>query len=102
MVSLVGGIAMTIREQHRWTRVHSPDLNEALGRLMRLWRWRAAMTLEQVAQSAGLHRPVAGRLEAGLHSPSIDSLVRYARATGADVWQAFVLVDVWLSPKTYE
>ena len=91
---------MPRREHHRRTQVHTPDLAEALGRLLRLWRWQAAMTLDQVGCSAGMHRPVVGRLESGLRSPSIDSLVRYARATGGDVRQAFALVDIWLAPKT--
>ena len=76
-------------------RYQDPDLAAAIGALMRLWRWTAAMTLEQVAVATGSHRPVIGRLESGRHTPSIESLMRYAKATGDDVLGVFALVDAW-------
>lgn len=84
--------------RHKRTRTYIPDLDEAVGRLLRLWRWNAAMTLDQVAAAMGSHRPIVGRLESGLHSPSIPSIVRFAKATGADVRQVFDLVDAFLAP----
>lgn len=53
------------------------------------------MTLDQVAAAMGSHRPIVGRLEAGRCLQTLDSLSRYARATGGDLWQVFAVADAW-------
>jgi DNA-binding XRE family transcriptional regulator len=49
-------------------------------------RVRAGLTQEQVAQSMGTTKSAVSRLEAaGKHSPSVTTLMKYARAVGCDV-----------------
>lgn len=79
----------------RYARARCPELAEAVGALLRMWRWQAAMSLEQVAIRMKSHRPIVGRLESGHHVPSLDSIMRHARATGGDPRQALALVDAW-------
>ena len=75
--------------------VRDPTLATAVGSLQRLWRWQACMTLAQVAEAMGSHRPIVGRLESGKFLQSLDSVVRYSRATGGDVLQVLALADAW-------
>ena len=56
--------------------VHGPTLAHAVGALLRLWRWQACMSLNQVADAMGSHRPIVGRLESGMLAL-------------ADVWHGF-------------
>ena len=49
-------------------------------------RAKAGLTQEQVAESMGTTKSAVSRLEAvGKHSPSVNTLKRYARAVGCDV-----------------
>lgn len=72
-----------------------PQLCEAIGVTMRCWRWRAAMTQEDVAVMTDSHREIVCRLERGLHMPKLRVLQGYARATGGDIRQVFELLDRW-------
>lgn len=76
--------------------VRDPRLAEAIGALLGLWRYNAAMTQEQVAEAMGSFREVVCRLEQGRRfTPTIESLAAYARATGGDLRQVWSLVDAW-------
>jgi DNA-binding XRE family transcriptional regulator len=49
-------------------------------------RAKAGLTQEQVAESMGTTKSAVSRLEAvGKHSPSVNTLKRYARAVGCEV-----------------
>ena len=72
------------------------DLGEAVGVVLRVWRIRAALTQQQLAEIVGSHREIVSRAEQGHHhQPSLATLFRYARATGGDVGQVLALVDAW-------
>lgn len=76
----------------RW----DPELGAAVGAVLRLWRVQAALSQQGLADRMGSFREVICRLEQGRHhQPSLDTVARYARATGGDMRQVLVLVDLW-------
>ncbi len=67
-----------------------------LARELLLARTRAGLTQEEVAASMGTTKSSISRLEAsGRHSPSVNTLRRYARAVGCDV-------EIRLIPSSYQ
>jgi DNA-binding XRE family transcriptional regulator len=62
------------------------DEDYSLIREMLVARLRAGLTQEQVAAAMGTTKSVVSRLEAvGRHSPSLNTLTRYAKAVGCQV-----------------
>jgi len=57
---------------------------QAAGALIRTYRERAALTLEQLADAAGISRRTLQRYEAGTYAPAIDAVLPLALALGLD------------------
>jgi DNA-binding XRE family transcriptional regulator len=53
-----------------------------LGRRLRALRMAAGLTQAELARRTGIHRPNIARVEAGRHTPSLDTLARLASAIG--------------------
>jgi DNA-binding XRE family transcriptional regulator len=68
----------------RFPKITEP-VGERVGRRVRTLRRSRRMTLQQLAEAAGLTRGNASRLEAGKHEPRLETLVRVARALGVTV-----------------
>jgi DNA-binding XRE family transcriptional regulator len=78
---------------------HTPDLDGAgtvdgarLGARLRELRLAAGLTQAELARRTGIHRPNIARVEAGRHTPSLETLARLASAIG-------VPTTVVLTPK---
>lgn len=71
----------------------SLDLGPVVAARIRLLRTGCGMTQTEAARRAGIHRPIWGRLERGLHVPSLDVLARVAGALGADLTDILAAVD---------
>jgi transcriptional regulator with XRE-family HTH domain len=66
---------MSASQQHR----------RLLGETVRVKRKKAGLTQEKLAEKADLSTIFISRVERGKESPSVDSLVKIARALGARV-----------------
>jgi y4mF family transcriptional regulator len=66
---------MSASQQHR----------RLLGETVRVRRKKAGLTQEKLAEKADLSTIFISRVERGKESPSVDSLVKIARALGARV-----------------
>jgi transcriptional regulator with XRE-family HTH domain len=64
----------------------------AFGKNLRTYRKRAAISQEELAQRASLHRTEIGLLERGERLPIIDTLVKLAAAL--DVWPEELLKGI--------
>jgi y4mF family transcriptional regulator len=64
---------MSASQQHR----------RLLGETVRIRRKKAGLTQEKLAEKADLSTVFISRIERGKESPSVDSLVKIARALGA-------------------
>jgi len=62
-----------------------------LGARLRSLRKQAGLTQAELARRTGIHRPNIARVEAGRHTPSLETLTRLANAIGVSATQ--VLVD---------
>ncbi len=58
-----------------------------LGRRLRELRMAAGLTQAELARRTGIHRPNIARVEAGRHTPSLDTLARIAHAIGVPTTQ---------------
>jgi len=58
-----------------------------LGARLRLLRKQAGLTQAEVARRTGIHRPNIARVEAGRHTPSLETLTRLATAIGVPTTQ---------------
>jgi len=56
-----------------------------LAELVTAYRHRQGLSQREMAERLGMKQPHVARLEAGLHTPSVDTLVRVARALGASL-----------------
>jgi transcriptional regulator with XRE-family HTH domain len=56
-----------------------------LGETIRSYRKSAGMSQEKLAEKADLHHNFVGELERGEKAPSIDSLLKIAKALGVKV-----------------
>ncbi len=56
-----------------------------LAELVTAYRRRQGLSQRELAERLGMKQPHIARLEAGLHTPSVDTLVRVARALGASL-----------------
>jgi transcriptional regulator with XRE-family HTH domain len=73
-------------------------VRQRIGGRLRELRVDAELTQEQVAVRTGMHRPVVGRLERGIHDVSLDALARYAGALDLDLGTVCcVLDDEWIN-----
>lgn len=62
-----------------------PSLDEALAQRIRELRREQGRTLEDVADSAGLHRTSLGLVERGKRGLSVDTAARLAEALGVSL-----------------
>jgi transcriptional regulator with XRE-family HTH domain len=53
-----------------------------LGQRLRELRQTAGLTQAELARRTGIHRPNIARVEAGRHTPSLETLARLAAAIG--------------------
>ncbi|MBX3248300.1 MAG: helix-turn-helix transcriptional regulator [Myxococcales bacterium] len=53
-----------------------------LGARLRALRLEAGLTQAELARRTGIHRPNIARVEAGRHTPSLETLTRLATAIG--------------------
>lgn len=89
-VELVSGATLKVssRELSPETGAHSQaeSLGEVdgatLGRRLRELRLAAGLTQAELARRTGIHRPNIARVEAGRHTPSLETLARLAQAIG--------------------
>ncbi len=63
---------------------------ERLGARLRELRLAAGLTQAELARRTGIHRPNIARVEAGRHTPSLETLARIAGAIGVSTTQVLV------------
>ncbi len=61
---------------------HAPIDGPRLGARLRELRLKAGLTQAELARRTGIHRPNIARVEAGRHTPSLETLARLAEAIG--------------------
>ena len=64
---------------------------DQLGARLRELRLAAGLTQAELARRTGIHRPNIARVEAGRHTPSLETLSRIATAIGVPATQVLVL-----------
>lgn len=65
------------------------DIQEGLGKRIRTLRKSKALTQEELGEKAGLSYKFVGEIERGEVNPSLDSLVRIAKALGVKAGDLF-------------
>lgn len=70
-----------------------PAARVSLGQVMRTFRQRRALSQEELADRAGVHRTYVGQVERGERNPSFESLDRLLRALGVSWAQFGAAVD---------
>jgi putative transcriptional regulator len=60
-----------------------------LGQRLRALRLAAGLTQAELARRTGIHRPNIARVEAGRHTPSLETLARLAAAIGVSTTRVF-------------
>jgi DNA-binding XRE family transcriptional regulator len=63
---------------------------EKLGARLRQLRLEAGLTQAELARRTGIHRPNIARVEAGRHTPSLETLARIANAIGVSTTHVLV------------
>jgi len=63
---------------------------ERLGARLRKLRLEAGLTQAELARRTGIHRPNIARVEAGRHTPSLETLARIANAIGVSTTHVLV------------
>jgi DNA-binding XRE family transcriptional regulator len=63
---------------------------EKLGARLRELRLAAGLTQAELARRTGIHRPNIARVEAGRHTPSLETLARIANAIGVSTTQVLI------------
>jgi transcriptional regulator with XRE-family HTH domain len=66
---------------------------QALGKRIRELRSRKGWSQEFLAEESGLHRTYLGGIERGLRNPSLNNLVKIARALGVTLRELFSDVE---------
>lgn len=66
-----------------------------LGKEIRAARTRAALTQEELAFKAGIHRTYISLLERNKRSPTVDVLIRICRALGVSASRMISRVEKW-------
>ncbi len=66
---------------------------EKLGARLRQLRLEAGLTQAELARRTGIHRPNIARVEAGRHTPSLETLARIANAIGVSTTRVLVSRD---------
>lgn len=68
-------------------------LARCIGARLKDLRTEAELTQREIGEATGFPRPVVGRLEHGLHVPSLESIRAYAAALGVDAMTVLVCLD---------
>jgi len=91
-VELLIYAARVSRYQHTSSgELNTPVDGPRLGARLRTLRKQAGLTQAELARRTGIHRPNIARVEAGRHTPSLETLSRLANAIGVPTSQ--VLLD---------
>lgn len=69
------------------------DVAVTMGCVLRAARLARGMTLADVARETGTHRPIVGRTERGLHTPSVRVLLEHAWAVGVSPGEILAVLD---------
>lgn len=71
---------------------------ERVGVRLRELRRDAELSQAEIARRTGIHRPIVGRIERGVHVASLDTVRRYAAALDLDVATVLVCLDeAWVA-----
>lgn len=65
------------------------DLYKLLGKQIALYRRRASLTQEQLAEMTGYSVDFIGLIERGINAPTVGRLQDIAAALNVEVWQLF-------------
>jgi DNA-binding XRE family transcriptional regulator len=87
VLSLASGVVLELTANLVAQRAASADANPEvdgvkLGKRIRELRLAAGLTQAELARRTGIHRPNIARVEAGRHTPSLETLARLATAIG--------------------
>jgi DNA-binding XRE family transcriptional regulator len=95
MLGLASGITLALEARRvgpRGTLTDDTPMDGArLGARLRSLRLEAGLTQAELARRTGIHRPNIARVEAGRHTPSLETLARLAQAIGVST--SHVLVE---------
>jgi DNA-binding XRE family transcriptional regulator len=86
---------LTVASVHRGTGASNGQNDiaidgERLGARLRELRLAAGLTQAELSRRTGIHRPNIARVEAGRHTPSLETLARIANAIGVSTTQVLV------------
>jgi transcriptional regulator with XRE-family HTH domain len=70
-----------------------PGLAQRVGARIRELRLDAELKQRELADLIGVHRPVMGRIERGVHQTDLGTIARIAEALGLDVATVLVCLD---------
>lgn len=65
----------------------SKNISGRFGKTVRAHRFKAQLTQEDVAESAGLHPTYVGMVERGVRNPTLDAASRMAKALKLPLWE---------------
>ena len=95
MLGLASGITLALEARRVGPRGaltdDTPMDGARLGARLRALRLEAGLTQAELARRTGIHRPNIARVEAGRHTPSLETLARLAQAIGVST--SHVLVE---------
>jgi transcriptional regulator with XRE-family HTH domain len=74
-------------------------MQQSIGRAVRARRLELDWSQSELARRSGTHRLIVGRVERGLHKPSLDTLIRYAQALGCSVSDLALEAEGQLAPE---
>ncbi len=96
VVELVGGPRITLQALSIAPSIPPADFGTTmdvdgvkLGARLRSLRVQAGLTQAELARRTGIHRPNIARVEAGRHTPSLETLARLAQAIGVPTTRVF-------------
>ena len=94
MLGLSSGVTIALESRRVGPHVGASDApmdGARLGARLRALRLEAGLTQAEVARRTGIHRPNIARVEAGRHTPSLETVARLAHAIGVPT--SLVLVE---------
>lgn len=72
--------------------------NEAFARTLKRMREESGLSMNRLAEAAGLSQPMIGLFERGIHSPTVETLFRLARALKTNAATLLAEVDKDIVP----
>lgn len=86
-------MARTLRPELPLPRGYAARVGFAAMRALSEMRYAAGLTQADVAERTGIHRPIVGRIERGVHVPTLETCEAFARACGRTVLDVTRAVD---------